>query len=609
MAGRNVANRWAPKAVEVSYRTDGTILMRSPIPLEGCRNSLCDYLEQWAREKPDAVFMAQRNGTDGWRKLTYAEFWDGVRRIGEALLARGLGQDSPIAILTGNSIEHALLTFAGMAARVPVAPISPAYAAHPDGLPRLAGILAMLKPRLVFAQAAAGFDHVRALPILAEAEWLSADDVRRLMLAPPGEAIADALAASRPDDVAKILFTSGSTGDPKGVPQTQRMLCSAMRAAQLINAVEDAPVVVDWMPWHHTMGGNQTLGSTLRDGGTFYIDEGRPVPGLFEPTIANLAELPVSSAMNVPGGIQMLVAAMERNADLRRNFLSHIRTLTSAGAALPQDTRDRLQAMARNELGREIDLVGGYGTTETAPGISTTHWATVGHGEIGLPLPGVVVKLVPLGDRYEIRVRGPNVMTGYLGRPDLDAQVFDDEGYYKVGDAVELVDPVDPRQGLRFAGRLGENFKLANGSWVLTGELRLAILAAAPSLQDVVIAGHDRDDLRLLAWVRPAVRAEAAAASGGADPGPRLHARVAAELALYNANNPSATRRVAAFALLDRALSLGAGEITDKGNVNQRAVLRAEAATVEALYRRGPGDPVVSLDAGSPDTDGCTLTP
>ncbi|MEH3040015.1 MAG: AMP-binding protein [Sphingomonas paucimobilis] len=587
---------FAPRAVDISYRHDGTMLWRSPIPLDGCRNSMCDYIVEWAERAPDRPFVAQRDDSSSWRVLTYGELWQQARGLGEALLAEGLDRDRPIAILTGNSIEHALLTFAGMVARIPVAPISPAYSAQPEGRARLAGIVDLLQPGLAFVQSHGGFDHIRTLPALADIRWVCAQDVQDLSRTPAGDRIARALANATPDDVAKILFTSGSTGEPKGVPQTQRMLCSAIRATQLLGASEDEPVIVDWMPWHHTMGGNQTLGSTLRDGGTIYIDQGRPAPGAFAHTIANLREIAVTSAINVPGGLQMLAAAMEGDEGLRHRFFSRIGTLASAGAALPDDVRDRLQSLARVTLGREIDLITAYGTTETGPGISITHWASRAPAEIGLPVPGMTVKLIPVGDRYEIRVRGANVMTGYFKRPDLDATVFDEEGYYKVGDAGALIDPHDPRRGLRFAGRLGENFKLTNGTWVLVGELRGAILAAAPTLQDVVIAGHDRDDVRVIGLVKPAVRAAAIEASGGADAEPELRDRVTAELMAYNRDNTGATRRVAAFALLDRPLSLGAGEVTDKGNINQRAILRSEAALVDALYAVGKSDRVVRLD-------------
>jgi feruloyl-CoA synthase len=310
--------------------------------------------------------------------------------------------------------------------------------------------------------------------------------------------------------------------------------------------------------------------------------------------LRNLKEISVTSCQNVPAGLQMLVEAMEADDELRRSFFRRIERVMYAGAALPRATWERFQALAMTATGREVPLISGYGTTETGPGISVTHWAAEGRGEIGLPFPGVEVKLLPFGDRYEIRIRGDNVMPGYLGRPDLNAHAFDEEGYYKVGDAVKFVDPLDPRLGLRFAGRLSENFKLCNGSWVLTGELRSLVLSAAPAIADLVIAGHDRDDIRLLVWATDAVRSELAARAG-ASLEAALKARIAEELAAYNAANGGATRRIAAFSILTEAPSLGAGEVTDKGYVNQRAMLANQADTVEDLYAAAPSARVVVL--------------
>jgi feruloyl-CoA synthase len=591
-AGAPAAAEFAPRAVDIGYRADGTLILRSPIPLGSYRRHLGEYLQQWAAAVPDRTFLAQRGPEDQWVRLTYDEAWRQARAIGQALLDRGFDQSRPIAILTGNSLEHGLVTFGAMLAGAPVAPISPAYSLHPDGLSRLAEIAAVLRPAMVFVQSTKGLDAARKLAGLADAEWVSveadpdATSFASLAASTPREAIEDAFGCGGPDDVAKILFTSGSTGSPKGVPQTQRMLCSSLHGASLIAPATEPPVMVDWMPWHHTMGGNNTLLGVLRDGGTLYIDDGRPTPELFGRTIRNLREISITSGGNVPAGLRMLVEAMEKDERLRATYFRKVRRIGYAGASLPRDVWERMQALAKRTIGRELAITSGYGTTETAPGIATTHWPSEGKGEIGLPIPGVEVKLVPLGDRYEIRVRGANVMPGYLGRPDLTAAAFDEEGFYKVGDAVKFVDPGDPRQGLRFAGRLSENFKLTNGSWVLTGELRTQILAAAPSIGEAVVAGHDRDDVRLLVWAAPALCAEQTLQAA-------LRARIAGELSGYNSRCVGATRRVAAFVLLDAPPSLGAGEITDKGYVNQRQVLANNAAMVEDLYASQPSDLVV----------------
>jgi feruloyl-CoA synthase len=497
------------------------------------------------------------------------------------LLDRGLGAERPLAILTGNSIEHALMTFGAMIAGVPVAPISPAYSASAGGRRRLVEIFAILQPGMIFAQSAAALTDVRAMPELAGLPWITvepADGAEQLAHVErvAGHADADrAYAAATTATVAKILFTSGSTGSPKGVPNTQGMLCSAIRASGLVFPVDAPPVTVDWMPWHHTLGGNSTLHSILRDGGTMYIDGGRPLPGLFDETVRNLTEIATTVVQNVPVGFQMLVAAMEADDALRTRFFERVERIAFAGASLTGDTFDRMQALAIRTTGEPVAFVAGYGTTETGPGIASTHWPSQGKGEIGLPFPGCEVKLVPFDDRYEIRVRGPNVFPGYLGRADLTQQAFDDEGFYAVGDAVQLFDPVDPTQGLRFAGRLSENVKLSNGSWVLTGELRAAVLAAVPGVAELVVAGHDRDDVRLLVWP-----------VGGGDPD-EARTAIARDLAAYNVANASATRRIAGFLLVDAPPSMADGELTDKGYVNQRAVLANRADLVARLYDDG----------------------
>jgi feruloyl-CoA synthase len=593
---------FAPQAVDISYRADGCLILRSPIVLGECDRHLCAYLQRWAQESPTQTFLAERGADGEWRRLSYLEAWDRVRRIGQALVDRGMGQDQPIAVLSGNSIEHALITFAGMLARVPVAPISPAYSLLPEGIARLSEIADVLRPAMVFAQSAQALQRVRTLPGLANAEWVSveadptATNFASLEAVAPAGGIDAAFAQANFDDVAKILFTSGSTGTPKGVPQTQRMLCSAIHSASLLASMDEPPVMVDWMPWHHTMGGNNTLHGTLRSGGTLYIDDGRPTPELIGRTIRNLTEIPTTFVQNVPAGFQMLVEAMEQDEALRTSFFKRVKRLLYAGAALPRDTWERLQALSVKTRDCPVAVTSGYGATETAPGICSTHWACEGRGEIGLPHPGVEVKLVPTGDRYEVRARGPNVMLGYLGRPDLTEAAFDEEGFYKVGDAVKFVDPIDPRQGLRFAGRLSENFKLSNGSWVLNGELRATVLAAAPMLAEAVIAGHDRADIRLLVWATAAART-VLTQSGleGRALEAALETRIADELRVYNAGNPGATRRIAAFAVLTEAPSLAAGEVTDKGYVNQRAVLASQADLVIDLYASAPSERVVAL--------------
>jgi len=598
--------RFAPKDVVVQRRPDGTVLLRSPVELTGVVCNIVDYLEQWAAKVPDRIFLAQRGPDGEWQTLSYAEAWRRVQGVAQALLDMGLGEHTPIAILSGASLEHAVLNFAGMLVGIPVSPISPNYTLLAAARPRLAEVAEVLQPGLVFAQQAARYEGARRVALLAQARWISAiagePDVIAIgdlydTLVGPG--VAAARRAVGAETVAKVLFTSGSTGSPKGVLNTQGMLCSAVQASALVVSSDQVPVLLDWLPWHHTVGGNATLHGVLREGGTLHIDDGRPTPTEFHKTLDNIRQVRPTSLLSVPSALQMLADALEADDGLREAFFSRLRRMLYAGASLPQEVWTRMQALAVRTLGTQIAFGAGYGTTETGPGISTTHWPSLGGGEIGLPFPGLTVKLVPVEDRYEVRVKGPNVMPGYLRRPDLTSAAFDDERFYRVGDLVQFVNPDRPEDGLRFAGRLSENFKLSNGAWVATGELRLALLdACQPMLTDVVIAGHDRDDIRLMVWVHPAQRQQVGTGLEG-PLGPAAYAAIAERLGerlrAFNGAAGGKTHRVAAFRILRAAASIGAGETTDKGYVNQRGVLACRASLVDELYGASPSAEVVLL--------------
>lgn len=505
-----------------------------------------------------------------------------------------------MAILSGNSIEHAVIMFAAMSAGLVVAPISPNYSLMPGGLARLQDISTLLRPSFVFVQDSVAYAAARKIPELASATWIAADQkagsiaIESLYQTVPGASFKQAFRSVDKEAPAKILFTSGSTGLPKGVINTHLMMASAIEMGSLLVPPRESPVQVEWLPWHHTMGSNIILQGILRYGGTLYIDDGRPVPQLFHKTITNLKEISPTNMFNVPAGYTLLCEALEVDADLRTSFFRNIDRISYAGSAISRTTLDKLYHLAKTATGRHIPVMSGYGTTETAPTVSTTHWATEEPGELGLPAPGLELKLVPAGDSYEVRVRGPNVTPGYLGRPDVTAAAFDDEGFYRIGDTVSFIDPTRPELGLRFTGRLSENFKLANGTWVVVGNLRAAVLAATGGvLQDAVIAGENRPSCAVLGWLNPVMAKQHALGNGSnlsSDPG--VIAFLQQCFRAHNANVGSSDR-ICSFTILDEPPSLAVGEITDKTYVNQRAVLSHRAPRVELLYSSEPYDHVI----------------
>ncbi len=584
---------FARREVSVERRSDGAVILRGPSLIEAPEENICNYIRRWAAERPSRVFLAARGSNDAWVTLTYADAWRRVSAVGQALLDRGLAGDRPIAILSPNSIEHALVAFGAMSVGIPVAPLSPQYSRMAGGLERLQQMAQVLQPALVFTQHLAGYERTRQIPEFADVEWVSALDephttpLDQLEAIRPGESFFAAFHSVRPNTVAKIIFTSGSTGIPKGVLNTHGNLCTATAAVgQMFPWFDDEYVLVDWLPWNHSLGGTSNIDGVLHNGGTMYIDRGRPLPGEFDETIRNLTDISPSFMQNVPAAYQMLTEAMERNAALRVSFFRRLRYLSYSGASLPQETWDRIQALAVRTIGKRIAFVSAWGATEAGPGISSTHWFDDGKGQIGLPLPSFDIKLVPFDDRYEARVRGPAITPGYLGNADATAKAFDEEGFYRVGDALRFVDPGNPQIGLQFAGRASENFKLVSGTFVNVGALRLAVLAAAaPLLRDVVIAGEGRSDVRILAWPNDSGCVDVLAKPGM--PSHEDHGVIDAvrnALGRYNEQFPNASRRIAAFHLLAEPASLGRGETTDKGYINQRGVLSIRASLVEELY-------------------------
>jgi len=566
--------RFAPARVETEKRPDGTLLLRSPQELAPHARAAGEWLVRWAAEAPQRTFLAEREGDD-WRTVSYAQALESARRIGQSLLERGLGAGQPIAILSDNGIDHALITLGAMHVGVPVAPVSPAYSLMSKDFAKLRHIFELVRPGLVYAA-----DPVKFGPAL-EAVGAAATPVAELLGSAPTRRVDDAFAEVGPGTVAKILFTSGSTGLPKGVINTQRMLCANQQMiAQTWPFVEDRPpVVVDWLPWNHTFGGNHNFNLVLRNGGTLYVDGGKPVPGLVDTTVKNLKEVSATMYFNVPRGYDLLLPHLEKDPKLRATFFRDLDMLFYAAAALPQNLWQRIEALALEEKSGRLAMLSAWGSTETSPLATSVHFHMDRAGVIGLPVPGCELKLVPSAGKLEVRVKGANVTPGYYRRDDLTRAAFDEEGYYRIGDAVKFADPAAPAKGIEFDGRIAEDFKLATGTWVHVGALRVKLIAAAnPLIQDAVITGHDRDEIGALLFLSPA--------AAGLEPA-ALRERLSQALRSLAHESGSSTRPTRLLAM-NEPPSIDANEITDKGYINQRAVLEHRAALVDELYGDGP---------------------
>jgi feruloyl-CoA synthase len=606
---------FAPPAVEVTPLADGGCVLRSPQALGPYGRCVGEYLVHWGTTTPGQLFLAERGADGRFRELRYGEALAQVRAIGQALLRRRLSAERPIAILSDNSIDHALLTLAGMHVGVPVAPVSPSYSLASRDYAKLRHVLGLLAPGLIFVQDAAKFAPALAAVDTGGAEIVTASGAvpglrttpfAKLVATRPQAQLDNAYRAVGPDTVAKILFTSGSTDLPKGVVNTQRMLCANQQAIAQIwpFLAEKPPLIVDWLPWSHTFGGNHNFNMMLRHGGTIYIDEGKPAPGLVERTVANLAEIAPTIYFNVPRGYDMLLPRLESDAALRANFFRRLDLIFYAAAALPQNLWERLEDVALQARGERVRMVSSWGATETAPLVTSVHFEMERAGVIGLPVPGVELRMVPNAGKMELRVRGPNVTPGYFKRPDLTQAAFDQDGFYKIGDAGRFAVPNEPIHGIEFDGRIAEDFKLASGTWVHVGGLRVkAIAAGAPVIQDCVVTGHDRADIGLLIFPNSAgcrsLCPDAAPDASLATLIERseVRRRVADALAaLADESSGSSTYPTRAL-LMAEPPSGDANEITDKGYVNQRAVLLRRAALVEHLYAAKPESDVI-LHAG-----------
>jgi feruloyl-CoA synthase len=595
----------APTDVTVERGADGSFYMRSRRQLGPYDARLTDWLDRWAAEAPDRTFLAERDATGSWRRISYVETRTRVRALAQALLDRRLSAERPILILSGNGIDHATLALAAMYVGVPYAPVAPAYSLQAKDYASLRQVFERMRPGLVFAYDGARFERPLAsvappdvevvvstsAPAGMAATWLAA-----LAATPVTPQVDTARDRVGPETIAKVLFTSGSTGRPKGVINTQRMLCANQEMLRsVLRFVHDAaPVLCDWSPWNHTAGGNHNFGLVLHNGGTLYIDDGKPTPALFDRTLRNLREISCTAHFAVPRVYEMLMPHLRSDAVLRETFFRNLKIIFYAAAGLGQRFWDELRAISLEACGEELLIMTGFGATETAPFALTTGVEGAFAGMVGFPAPGMDVKLTPTGSKLEARVRGPNVTPGYWGDQALTDAAFDDEGFYRLGDAMRFVDPADPASGLVFDGRLAEDFKLSTGTWVSVGPLRARVLAAlAGYAQDVVITGHDRDFVGALVFPNPVACRTLASADGDTPlssvldhPGVRQTFQAAFDSMACESTGSSTF--VARALLLDEPPSLDAREVTDKGSINQKAVITHRQALVEELYSTTP---------------------
>ena len=605
--------RLCPPEVAIETRADGTLYLNSPHTLKPYAERLTDRLVHWANAAPDRTFIAERDASGEWRRISYAQALDEVRRIGAALLTRNLSAERPIAILSGNDIEHALLGLAANYVGIAYAPISPAYSLISSDFGKLKHIFNLLTPGLVFA--ADGTQFARALEnvVPADVEVVVTRNPPAGRKATLFSELAATLSATVEaahanvggDTIAKFLFTSGSTGMPKGVINTQRMWCSnqVMMQHALRFFADEPPVIVDWAPWHHTAGGNHDVGLVLYNGGTMYIDAGKPLPGAIDETVKNLREIATNWYFTVPKGYEALLPFFREDAKLRETFFSRLKLLWFAGAGLAQHVYDEWKEMAYRTTGEDILFLTGLGSTETAPYAFGRMWHADSSANIGLPPPGMAVKLVPIeAGKYEARLKGPNITPGYWREPKLTADAYDDEGFYKLGDALKFDDPAVPEKGLLFDGRIAEDFKLATGTWVSVGPLRAGFIAhCAPYVRDVVIAGADRDFIGVLVFpdldsCRELTELPKTAGAADIVAHEKVRAAFAEKLASMARASTGSSNRILRAILMDTPPSLDVGEATDKGSINQRMVLKARATLVNDLYANTPPAHVITAD-------------
>ncbi|MEM7765989.1 MAG: AMP-binding protein [Pseudomonadota bacterium] len=607
----------AMKEPDIEVRTTGEgVIYLTPRQAPGDRPRTVPHdLVAKADAHPDRPFLKQRDpATDNWVHITYGEARDTVHALAQAFLDLGAGPDAPVMILSGNSIASAMVILAAQTIGAPAAPISVPYSLMSSDFDKLRHCFHAVRPAAIFAEQLDPFKPaLAALPldgitVFTSDGALNVDDVldyADLALTPVTPAVAEAMDRLADDSVAKYLFTSGSTGMPKPVPTTQGAMCSMIAGQEGLrddsrdpdHDPDEIPQILDWLPWNHISGSNVNFNGALWNGSTFWIDGGKPTPALFHETIRNVRDVSPTSFGTAPIALAMLADAMEQDDALLHAFFKNMRMVAYGGATLSDDLYDRLQALAIQATGRRIPITTMYGATETQ-GITVVHWEVERVGLIGLPLPGMTLKLVPNGTKLEVRVKGPSVMPGYLDMPEKNAEVFDEEGFYCLGDAAKLVDPGDPGKGIIFDGRVGEDFKLSSGTWVSVGTLRPDLVAAcSPLIFDAVIAGQDKDYASALVWPAPQTFESYVRHAGGdmAQALATFTADLAEKIRTFNAAEPGSSRRIKRFTVLTEPPSIDAGEITDKGYVNQRCVIDRRADKVVAIYSDPPAAGVAAV--------------
>jgi len=598
-------------AVSIERRADGIIYLRPQATLGDYPGRLTDRLHHWAEAAPDRIFMAERDPGGGWRQVTYAELLTSSRHIASGLLARNLSAEKPVVILSGNSIDHALVAFGALYAGIPFCPVSPAYSLVSKDYGKLSYLMKLLTPGLVFADDAdkfadaleanvpAGIEIAASFGTLRNRDVTMLADLMATPLYPGLDAVHQAIG---PERIAKFLLTSGSTGNPKAVINTQAMMCAnqVMIRETMAFLKDEPPVIVDWLPWNHTFGGNHNIGLTLYNGGSMYLDAGKPMPGGIEETVRNLREISPTVYFNVPKGYESLLPYLRDDAALRAKFFNRLHAMFFSGAAMSPFVWNSLDELAVQETGSRVPMLTGLGATETAPFFMSANPLTSRSGHVGLPVPGNEAKLVPNNGKLEVRARGPNVTPGYWRQPELTAAAFDEEGFYKLGDAIKPAVADDLTAGFDFDGRIAEDFKLASGTWVSVGPLRARFTAAcAPLVRDVVIAGINRDEISALVvldldgcrLINPTLPFDDLAAIAG---DPLIHEAFRQRFARFLATSTGSSTRVTRALLLDAPLSIDHGEVTDKGSINQRAVLDHRGGLIEKLYSPTPAADVIT---------------